>query len=382
MSEGGGGLVRPDLRTPRNWKWGSVPPDVLPLWLADMDLPPPAVLRAGLARLMREGWLGYEMVPGDAALLAAVRRWLVDRGHPGLGDPLTAVVGPGVLPLLYAAVRACVPPGGALVVPTPAYPPFFLAARDQDRRVIEVPLHDAGGRPTFDLAAIDAAFAAGARAILLCQPHNPTGRVFTTAELAAVAEVVARHGATIIADEVWADLWLETPPTPVAAASPAAAARTLTIVGPCKSYNMAGLPIGLAVSAEPSLLAPLARLGYGLGHPGQAPIAMWELALREAQPWLIETRAVLRANRDHAVARLAGAGLEVQPAEATYLLWLDGRRHRLGERLASAVLDEGRVLLNDGRHFGTGFAGCARLNVATTRDVLDEALTRIRRVTG
>ncbi len=379
---GGGGPFRPDLRTPRNWKWGSVPPDVLPLWLADMDLPPPDVLRDGLAALMRDGWLGYEMVPGDAALLAALRRWLVARGHPGLADPLEAVIAPGVLPLLYAAVRAHVPPGGAVVVPTPAYPPFFMAARDQDRRVVEVPMRESGGRPTLDVPAIDAALAAGARAVLLCQPHNPTGRVFRAEELAPVAESAARHGAVLLADEVWADLWFDAPPIPVAASSATTAACTLTITGPCKSYNMAGLPIGAAVSANADLLAPLARLGYGLGHPGQGPVAMWELALAQAQPWLATTRDTLRAHRDRAVEGLAGSGLEVRVPEATYLLWLDGRRHPLGERLASTLLEQGRLLLNDGRHFGAGHAGCARLNVATTPDVLDEALARIRRVTG
>lgn len=380
MTEAGGGLVRPDLRTPRNWKWGSVPPDVLPLWLADMDLPPPPAVREGLAALARDGWLGYEMVPGDAALRESVRRWLAARGHPGLADPLELVLGPGVLPLLYAAVRAHVPPGGAVVVPTPAYPPFFSAARDQDRRVVEVPMREADGRVVLDVERIAAALAAGARAVLLCQPHNPTGRVFTRDELAAVAEAAARFDAVLLADEVWADLWYDAPPLPVAAASDAAAERTLTIVGPCKSYNIAGLPIGAAVSAEPELLAPLVRLGYGLGHPGQGPVAMWDLALRVAQPWLEATRATLRARRDRVVPALAELGVAVRSPEATYLAWLDGRRHPLGDRLAATILEHGRVLLNDGRHFGAGGAACARLNFATTDDVLDEALARLRRV--
>lgn len=376
--------MRDDLRTPRNWKWGAVPPDTLPLWLADMDLPTSAAIRERLAGLAREAWLGYEMVPGDAALLAALRRWLSARGHPGLDDPLRAVVGPGVLPLLYAAVRTLTEPNDAVAVLTPAYPPFFSAVRDQGRRVREVPLAWGSAGATPDLDALDAAARDGVRAVLVCQPHNPTGRSFTRDELAGIAEVADRHGLVLISDEVWADLWLDgPPPLPCAAASPAAAARTLTITGPCKTYSMAGLPIGAAVSANPALLAPLERVGYGIGHPGQFPLAMWEAGLAEAQGWLDDTRATLRRHRDLVAAAAASwPGVRHVPPQATYLAWLDARGHRLGTRVHEAIRREGRVLLNDGALFGDDAAGCVRLNFATTPEVLGEALHRIGSVLG
>jgi cystathionine beta-lyase len=375
---------RPEVwRRGRALKWTAADPDVLPLWVADMDLEPPPAVRARLAALAAEGWLGYELVPGDPALAAAVRAALVARGHPGLPEPLRGVVGPGLLSLLYGAVRTLTAPGEAVAVLTPTYPPFLSAVREQGRALLEVPLDVAGPQARLDLDALEAAFRAGARLLLWCQPHNPTGRVWSDDEQASVAALAARHDVRVVSDEVWADLWLDAPPRPFAAASREAEARTLTLVGPCKTYNMAGLPIGMAVSADPALLAPLRAVAHGLGHPGQLPVAMWECALAEAGPWLAATRDALRARRDQAMHALAELpGVRVASPEATYLLWIDGRRHPLGAGVHRALLDEGRVLLNDGASFGEGFAGCVRLNFATTEARLAEALERVTRVLG
>jgi cysteine-S-conjugate beta-lyase len=247
------------------------------------------------------------------------------------------------------------------------------------RTLVDCPLDaDAGWR--LDADRLAAAIDERTRVILLCSPHNPTGRVFNEAELAAVAEVAARHDLLVISDEIWADL---THPgaafSPFASIGEAAASRTVTVGAASKAFSIAGLRCAVAHIGDARVAEGLAALPDHLlgavGSPGaEATLAAWT----QGEPWLEETRHHLTSQRDHLAGRLAAELPEVGFAlpEATYLAWLDLRALGLGDDPARWLLEHARVALSSGPDFGPHGAGFARLNFATTRGILDEIVDR------
>ena len=221
----------------------------------------------------------------------------------------------------------------------------------------------------------------GPRAILTCNPHNPTGRVFDAEELAAIAEVAERHDLLIVSDEIWCDL-VHPGHThmPIAALSEAAAARTVTICAASKAFNVAGLHCAVAHIAHAGVARELAALPRhvlgAVGSPGaEATLAAWTAG----EAWLDEVRAHLTRQRDHLAERLSAELPQVgfESPEATYLAWLDLRGTDLGEDPAKALQESARVALSHGHEFGESGKGFARLNFATSREILDEILDRI-----
>jgi cystathionine beta-lyase len=275
------------------------------------------------------------------------------------------------------------------VVPTPAYPPFFEVIELTGRTVVPVPLVVQDGRDTLDVASIDAALAAGARTVLLCSPHNPTGRVFARDELAALADVVARHGARVIADEVHAAL---THPgathVPYSSVSDAAARHSVTVTSASKAFNVAGLKCAQLIATNHDDATRLRALQV---HevPGPTPIgiAASTAAYRDGGAWLDELIVYLAGNRARLVERLAAdlPGVTCRPPEATFLAWLDCRALGLDDP-ARFFLEEAKVAVSDGPPFGPGCEQQVRLNYGTSRAVLDQVIdamaTAARRAPG
>ncbi|MEU2356192.1 aminotransferase class I/II-fold pyridoxal phosphate-dependent enzyme [Streptomyces misionensis] len=365
------------LRRRTSMKWRTYPEDVLPLWVAEMDVPlAPPVVRA-LTDALALGDTGYPAGTAYAEALAgfAARRW----GWDGIAVERTAIV-PDVMLGVVEMLGLVTGPGDPVIVNPPVYPPFFTFVAHMDRRVVEAPL---GADLRLDLAALEEAFvratAGGGRAAyLLCSPHNPTGTVHTAAELAAVAELAEHHGVRVVADEIHAPL-VAPDVTFVPYLSVPGADRGLSLMSASKGWNLPGLKAALAL-AGPGAAAELAGLpeevGHGASHLG---VIAHTAALREATGWLDALLTGIRDNRRLLADLLAEhlPGIRVHPAEATYLAWLDCRALGLGDDPAQVFLDRGRVALTAGPPFGTGGAGHARLNLATSPDILTEAVRRM-----
>jgi len=361
------------LRQRRTVKWTLYGPEVLAAWVAEMDFDvAPAVRTALLDAVDREDF-GY--VPADLSeLTTACAGFLADAYDWEV--PATRVFPVAdVLSAMAAALDVFTPPGCGVVVPTPAYSPFFEVVALGGRPVIEVPVVSGGDRPTLDLERIDAALGAGARAVLLCSPHNPTGRVFEVSELLALAEIVDRHGARVVADEVHAPLVYDGHRhVPYATVTEAAADHTVTVTSASKAWNLAGLKCAQVLMTNHADAAAWRALPI-FRVPGPTPlgIAASTAAYRDGRAWLADLVAHLDRNRG-LLGELLADGLPdiaYRPPEATFLAWLDCSG--LGQDdPARFFLDHARVALGDGSPFGTGYGSFVRLNFATSRTLLEQ----------
>ncbi|MGC8877448.1 MalY/PatB family protein [Thermus sp.] len=344
-------------------KWSAYPEGVLPLWVADMDFPVAEPIRKAI-RERAEGFLGYPPREGDPELKAL----LLERG--GLEGEVAFM--PGVVVGLYAAVAAFTAPGQGVLSQVPVYPPFLAAIREQKRTLLANPLRETEEGWRLDLSGLER-LAYASRLLLFCHPQNPTGRVFTEEELLALAQIAKKHDLIVVSDELHAPLTYERPHVPLARFLPE---RTLTLVGPGKAYNLAGLPIGAAVGPKPLVEALKRHLPHTF--PNVLAMAAWKAALLEGEDWLRETRERLKANRDRVAAWAKEVGLGHFPPEGTYLAWL-----KTGiPKAAAYLLQEARVALNPGENFGEGYDRYVRLNFATYPEVLEEALRRLGEALG
>jgi cystathionine beta-lyase len=369
------------LRERHSVKWRMFPPDVLPAFVAEMDFPvAPPVAGAVAASLARGGDFGYArdlVVPelAEAFVAFAERRY----GWPV--DPGRAYVLPDVMRGIELWIDGFTEPGGGVVVNTPVYYPFLQVIRDSGRRVVEAPWTSGAVRWEVDLDALAAAFRAGHRLYLLCNPHNPIGRVLSAAELAAIAELTERYDVRVVADEIHAPLvYGGRPHVPFASLGPSVAARTLTLHGASKAWNLPGLQCAVAIPGSDADAAYLSGLpSRTRGPAGILGIDTSVAAFAEGEPWLDALLGYLDANRRVLAELLAQRLPEVAyvPPEATYLAWLDCRGLGLGDPPARALLDRGRVAVNDGAPFGRPGRGFVRLNFGTSRALMTEAVTRM-----
>ncbi|MFE0257465.1 MalY/PatB family protein [Streptomyces sp. NPDC059010] len=365
------------LRRRTSMKWRAYPEDVLPLWVAEMDVPVAEPVVRALTEALALGDTGYPAGTGYAEALAgfADKRW----GWDGLAVERTAIV-PDVMLGVVEMLKLVTGPGDPVVVNSPVYPPFYQFVEHMDRQVIEAPL---GADLRIDLDVLEGAFrraTEGGRraAFLLCSPHNPTGTLHTADELSAVAALADRHGVRVVADEIHAPLaaggaefvpYLSVP----------GAESGLSLMSASKAWNLAGLKAALAI-AGPASAADLARLPEEVSHgPSHLGVIAHSAALRDGTGWLDALLAGLDDNRRLLVDLLAEhlPAITYRPGEATYLAWLDCRALGLDEDPADVFLHRGRVALNSGIPFGTGGAGHVRLNLATSPELIAEGVRRM-----
>jgi cystathionine beta-lyase len=372
-------LARLYERHSMKWRW--FPRDVLPAWVAEMDFPvAPPIEAAVAASLGRGGDFGYavDLVAPD---LAAAFSSFAARRYSWAVDPEHTYLVRDVMRGVELWIEGFTAPGDGVVVTSPVYHPFGEATREAARRLVEVPVARSDGGWVLDLDGLAAAFRAGNRLLLLCNPHNPVGRAYTERELRALAELVDRYDVRVVADEIHAPLVL--PPgrhIPFASLDPAIAARTLSLHSASKAWNLAGLHAAVAVPGSPADEAYLTGLSYR--HRGAAAILGIDAsvaAFAHGEPWLDALLAHLVSVRGHLDVLLAKRlpGVAWVPPEATYLAWLDCRGLGLGPNPAQAFLDRGRVGVNDGATFGTGGEGHVRLNFGTSHAIVTEIVTRL-----
>lgn len=370
------------LRQRRSSKWQTYDADVLPLTVAEMDFALAEPVADVLRQAVAASDTGYaHAVPdlGRAIAGFAGRRWNWDL------DPsqVTAVtdVGVGVVESLRVLTR----PGDAVVISPPVYPPFFDWAPEAGARLLEVPLaHDAGGWH-LDLAALEAAFASHPAVYVLCNPHNPVGRVHTVEELAALVRLARIYRVAIVSDEIHAPLALPGATFIPLLTVPGAAEVAVSVLSASKAWNLAGLKCAAVVTAAPRMAAVTDRFPadtrWRLGHFGVlAAIA----AFTAGEPWLDRLLATLDQRRallgDLLRQRLPR--LAWHPPEATFLAWLDCTALGPDDQAQERFLEHGRVALEPGLRFGAEGSGYARLNFATSASILDQATARMARAAG
>jgi cysteine-S-conjugate beta-lyase len=365
------------LRKRTSVKWRTHPPDVLPAFVAEMDfdLAAPVVETATAALAIGDCGYGHKGELGEAFAAFAAKR---------LGwspDPAMVFAIPDVMTGIAEVIQAVTPPGSGIVINPPVYPPFFYRLRLSGRRVVEAPLRrDGDGRYDLDPEAVDRALAAdGVGAYLLCSPHNPTGRVWSAEQLAAVADVCQRHGAVLLVDEIHAPLVLAgAHHVPFASLDHDMTARSITFSSASKAWNIPGLKCGVAVAGSQPHAAVLAERWEAL-LAGQVGVLASVAAFTDGLPWLDALRGQLDENRELLGGLLAGQlpGVRYVPPEASFLAWLDCRALGLGDDPAVAFLERGRVALSPGPDFGAQGNGFARLNIGTSPELIAEAVRRM-----
>ncbi|HYN30623.1 MAG TPA: aminotransferase class I/II-fold pyridoxal phosphate-dependent enzyme [Dermatophilaceae bacterium] len=371
------GASAAELRRDRtSVKWRLYPADVLPLWVAEMDAAPCPPVVTAVEAAMRRGDTGYEL---GGAYVAATTRYAVDSWGWEV-DPGACRVVADVMIGVSELLRLVTDPGAAVVVSPPCYDSFFGFVEAIGRRVVQAPL-TASGRldPTsLEVAFREVSAAGGRAAYLLCNPQNPTGAVHTPEELATLAALAEAHGVRVVSDEIHAPLvHAEATFTPYLTVP--GAERGFAVFSPSKGWNLAGLKAAVAV-AGPGAVDDLRRLHEVHGHGASHVAAIAHTAaLDDGREWLAQLLHELDDNR-----RLLAALLEerlpavrYRPGEATYLAWLDCRGLGLGDDPARVLLQRGRVALSPGRRYGAPGSGFARLNLAASREVIEEAVDRM-----
>lgn len=375
-------------------KWKVYPEDVLPLWVAEMDVMPAEPVARAIKDAVDLGDTGYPSgtAYAEALQVFAHERWRWD----DLAVERTAIV-PDVMMGIVEVLRLISGPGDAVVVNCPVYPPFYSFVEHMDRRIVEAPL---GDDRRLDLEVLGSAFeeaTAGGRsaAYLLCNPHNPTGTVHTLEELTAIATLANDHGVRVVVDEIHAPIIMPGE-TFVPYLSVPGGENAFSVMSASKAWNLAGLKAALAI-AGPEAAKDLARMPEEVSHgPSYLGLISHTAALREGGPWLDALLAGLDSNR-HLLASLLAENLPeigYELPQATFLSWLDCRALGLdggeddtSERglvtlnagPAAVFLEKGRVALNTGLAFGTGGAGHVRLNIATSAEIITEAVRRMVR---
>jgi cystathionine beta-lyase len=356
--------------------------DVIPMWVADMDFRSAPAIVLALRERAEHGVFGYTDPPPGlneaiAAHLAQTYGWRV--------EPAWLMWLPGLVSGLNLVCKAIGEEGDQVVTATPVYHPFLTGPANQRREVVRVPMALEGERWVWDLDRLEASITPRSRLLLVCNPHNPVGRVFTRDELLALAQVALRHDLTICSDEIHCGLLLDENKShlPLASLDSALAARTITLMAASKTFNLPGLGCAFAVVSNPALRARLEGAAAGIVPRVNAMgFAATLAAYRDGETWRRALVTYLRANRDLVMGRVrAMRPLHITPVEATYLAWIDCRPAGLTH--PARFFEQAGVGLYDGRVFdGDGFVrlnfGCPRAQLAAALERMASALSACR----
>ncbi|RRJ82445.1 MalY/PatB family protein [Aestuariirhabdus litorea] len=365
-----------DRRFTHSLKWEKYgDKDILPLWVADTDFMAPPAIIAALHERIEHGVFGYTLVSDELEAIIAQRlqqryRWTI--------RPDWLVWMPGMVSGLNIACRATGQSGSGVISPKPVYPPFMSAPSLSDRQLISTPMVADGDRWVIDFDALEQAITPACELLLFCNPHNPGGTVYRREELERLLAICTRHDLVLCSDEIHCDLILEPgiEHIPLASLDPELAKRTITLMAPSKTYNIAGLACSFAVIPDPALRARFRRVMKGIvPDVNLLGLTAALAAYRDCEPWSQQLLAYLRGNRDYLVEEINRIpGLSLRPFEATYLAWIDVSALALDN--PPAFFEAAGVGLSPGADFGD--ARFMRLNFGCPRTTLETALSRIR----
>jgi cystathionine beta-lyase len=368
-----------DRRNSDSHKWNHYAPDVLPLWLSDMDFISPAPVIEALQERVSHGIFGYPLHPPEELCGLIIDR--MERRYGWKISQENFIFLPGTHDGFKLAYRMIGEPGDAVLMHTPLYAPLLKATAPADRTLQTTELErNQDGYYEIDFEEFQETITAQTGLFLLCNPHNPVGRVYNQQELEKIAEICLQNDLVICSDDVHCDLvFKDNHYTPIASLDPEIAQQTITLIAPSKTYNVAGLKLSMAIIPNRSIWQKFRGQldnypSAGLGITGAVA------AYRDGDNWYRQMMVYLKANRDFLVDYVHNylPGIRIYPPEGTYLAWLDCCEAELGPTPFQFFLEQARVALGDGAKFGAGGKGFVRLNFACPRQILEEALERMR----
>ena len=363
-------------------RYGYHDPDLLPMWVADLDFPSPPSVSTALENTARTGLFGY---PASVdAYFEALMGWL-HRRHGFAPKPDWLLPAPGVIAAVSLIMRAVSEPGDQILVQPPVYPNFYKAISANQRRIAYNPLVFDGQRYLIDLADLEKKASTGARVLLLCSPHNPVGRVWTRDELQAVGEICLKHGVFVISDEIHFDLIFSgLTHTVFQTLDPGFLANSALVTSPSKTFNLPGLQPGFVVLENETVrkrcLADLRAFDYT--WPEACCMEAVIAAYTQGEPWLSHLMRYIEDNYRFLKDTLGESATDigVTEPESTYLVWLDFQNLGLtGKSLEEFLFRKARLVLNQGVEFGPGGGSFARMNIGCPRSTLEEGLGRLVR---
>lgn len=369
-----------DRRATNSYKWDSAPDGVLPMWVADMDFrTAPAIIDA-LQKRVAHGIFGYTRVPD--AYYDAVTSWF-SRRHGWDIDREWIIYTSGVVPAVSAVIKALTVPGDKVIVQTPVYNCFFSSIRNNGCEIVSNPLRRTADTYEMDFDALERCAAdPRAKVMLLCNPHNPAGRVWTPDELTRLGNICLRNGVTVVADEIHCELVYQGfKYTPFASLSDAFLHRSVTCVSPSKAFNIAGLQIANIVAFDNDLRS---RIDKAINinevcDVNPFGVAATIAAYNEGEEWLNQLVDYLHGNYE-AMAEFCRRELPEFPItrlEGTYLVWMDCSSLGMpSDALEHALLEDARLWLNAGTMYGAEGEGYMRWNIACPRSVMLDGLNR------
>lgn len=352
--------------------------DVLPMWVADMDFKlPPEVIKLIVER-SKHGIFGYPV--RTESYYEAIINWVRERYDWEIkGDWIVDV--PSVMPGIAAAILAFTSQGDSVMIQPPVYPPFFEVIESLDRQVLPNRLQ-LGEKWHMDFSELERQLPS-AKAFLLCNPHNPVGRVWTAEDLLSLSRACLKAGVPILSDDIHCDfVYPGHKYTPLASLDEESLMNTVTFMSASKTFNIAGFKNAYAIVPNAEMREKLSKILKGL-HFGSGDlfgILGLEVAYRYGKDWLDELILYLEENRGIAVSALQKAGVDVISPEGTYLLWLDLRKLGLSQdELMKFLIEKAKLGLNDGLNFGPDGAGFVRMNIGCPRKILREGINRLVR---
>ena len=368
-----------DRRETESIKWHYYDQDVLPMWVADMDFRAPECVVQALHERVDHGIFGYGGAP--KGLREAIIQHLADfQGWPVSPSEINFVS--GVVSGFTHAIYSLTEPGDCVLIQTPVYPPILKAPSATGRQCVENALiQSPDGKYEIDFDDFKTKAASGVKLFILCNPHNPVGRVFTLEELTQMAHICLENDVLICSDEIHSDLVFSGyPHIPIASLSPEVAQQTVTYFAPSKTYNLAGLSTSVYVTQNPDIKQRLASsFTMLLGHPNILGLHAARAAYQDGRAWLKDMLAYLEANRDDLVEFVEEEmpGIKMWKPEGTFLGWLDCRALDI-ESPHAFFLNEARVGFNDGLDFGQDGEGFLRINFGCPRPTLMDGLNRMK----
>ncbi|MCA1057231.1 pyridoxal phosphate-dependent aminotransferase [Rossellomorea aquimaris] len=359
--------------------------DVLPMWVADMDFLPPAEVTEALKNRLEHGIFGYTFV-GDGPREAIVE-WIQKR-HGWSIHKDWLQYSPGVVPAIGTIIQALTEPGDKVLVQSPVYTPFFNMTEENGRVVENAPLDYIDGTYRISFEDFEESLKKGVKLFLLCNPHNPSGRVWTREELTKMAELCKKYSVIIVSDEIHSDLvYEEHAHTPIASIDESYLDSVITCIAPSKTFNLAGLQASAMITPNKHFRDSIAEVHkrQGFFTLNTFGITGMEAAYRHGEKWLEDILDYLKENVNRTKSFLEERlpDLHLVDPEGTYLLWIDCRKLGLSDdELKERLLEKGKLGLEPGPKYGKGGEGFVRMNIACPREILEDGLSRLYKALG